>query len=186
MATALAFGAEERLPNVQIVMENGTPHYYLPFELTPENTELTVSWKERPRAFGRENKYEFVEGGQFEIFVRREYFPIQIPASCCDSVLVLAMPYTNEELPGGPQNIAEKKKLFDRIGQMKSSGKGSVIVIIDLTPHAKILSQKPLLIELKQRNIYFRMTAGRYIDHAKPTGPTGTDQSSRPPDSNPK
>lgn len=149
-------------PAIRVVRQDGVPRYLLEFTLTPANTALTVSWKERPRDLGEENKYAFGEGGQFEVFIRREYFPVQIPASCCDSYLILQMPYTNPGLPGGAAAITEKRRLFDRLATLARPDAPPVTVTIDLTPYAKVVRQQPPQVELKQRTVFFRLVEGRY------------------------
>jgi hypothetical protein len=150
-----------------ILNEDGRERVLLQFTLTADNIDLEVPKLYRKQADGGDPGFRLKEGGQFDVYIKREFFPVQIPESCCDSHLVLTMAYTNPTADGGATNVARQKELFDRIRQLKVTGKGTVPVVIDLTYYVKIESRDPLKVKLRERQIYFRHK-GRYIGHVKP------------------
>jgi len=166
LAAAHGISAAETKGLSEVVSGN-TTEYLIEFDLKPYNCELEVPGYNPKLADGKKGDWKFREGGQFSLFIKREYFPIQIPESCCDSYLVLTMPYTNSRLKGGKENIAAKKKLFDAITQPRKVENGQVPIVIDLTPYAEVVQQQPLEIRLTDRQIYFRQVDGMFIDHAR-------------------
>ena len=102
-------------------------------------------------------------GGQFELLIPVETFPISAPG--CRKHLKLRMPWTNPDLSHAASAIDEKAILFDRLKQLKNGETGPVKVIIELNPYVKMLSRSPLVLELTQCNVFFRHARGRYIDH---------------------
>lgn len=151
------------------VKSGNTTEYLIEFDLKPYNCELEVPGYNPKLANGKKGDWKFREGGQFSLFIKREYFPVQIPASCCDSYLVLTMPYTNPRLKGGEQNIAAKKKLFDAITQLRKTEDGQIRIVIDLTPYAEVVKKIPLELRLTDRQIYFRQIDGLFANHTRAT-----------------
>ena len=149
-------------------VKHGDEHrLLLPFDLTPENFELSVPGIDRQGADGSAGGWRFREGGQFDVLIKREHFPLQVPESCCNHYLILTMPYTNPRLPGGDLKISEKRELFGRIGKLRAAKEGRLRVMIDVTWYAKIDSEEPLRVSLKDRQIYFRHSDGRYVADAE-------------------
>ncbi len=142
-------------------------YYHLRFTLTPENCSLSVSPTERQHRYANNNTYELSEGGQFEVFIRKQAFPIPAPHTDSD-YLILRMPYTNPNLPEANRHIATKRALFNQIQAMKSKGQGSVEVTIELNPYVTVLKHEPLTLELSGRNVFFRQALGQYIDYVGP------------------
>ena len=139
-------------------------YYHIKFTLTPDNTLLTLKgyYKYGP------SKYEF-EDGMFQVFIPKNKFPI--PAPNCKEYIILRMPGTLDDSPHKEQYVAEKKALFDRIKEMKESGKGQVDVVIQLNESnfgIKVKSKNPLKVEIEGANVFFRDAHGRYIDYVGP------------------
>lgn len=168
MAASFASVTCAAIPGLKAVKAGDSTQYLFEFDLKPYNFELDVPGYNPKLANGQQNNWQFREGGQFNLFIKREYFPVQIPESCCDSYLVLTMPYTNPRLDGGKENIAAKKKLFDAITGLRKKEDGKLMVVIDLTPYAEVVKKKPLEIKLTDRQIYFRQVDGLFVNHARP------------------
>ena len=168
MAAAFAGGANAAIPGLKAIKADDSTHYLIEFDLKPYNYELDVSGYNPRLADGKKSNWKFREGGQFNLFIKREYFPVQIPESCCDSYLVLTMPYTNPRLDGGEENIAAKKKLFDAITGLRKKEDGKLRIVIDLTPYADVVKKRPLEIKLTDRQIYFRQVDGLFVNHSRP------------------
>ena len=142
-------------------------YYHLRFALTPENCELNTSLTERQHRYANNNAYAFSEGGQFEVFIRKQAFPISAPHTS-SGFLILRMPWTDPDSPDARRHIADKRALFDQILAMKSEGKGSVEVTIELNPYVTVLNHDPLKLELSGRNVFFRQAQEQYIDYVGP------------------
>jgi len=139
-------------------------YYHVKYTLTPENCELAVSDQERPlKTPYISNKYEFYDDGMFEVFVDKKDFP---------AVTHFNKKYLILRMPGGdPEDVAAKRKLFEAIKTMKEFRKGSVEVVVELGTSnfgTKVVSRKPLVIEIEGRNIFFRDSHGKYIDYLGP------------------
>src|SRR5215471_12509439 len=75
----------------QVVVNPGRygPYYHLRLELTAQAVDFAAS----------DNAMR--SGGQFEIRLRREYFPV--PAPKCRTSLILRMPWTSPETAGAKE-----------------------------------------------------------------------------------
>lgn len=93
--------------------------------------------------------YGFNPGGQFEVLVPKEYFPIAAPN--CNKNIIIRMPYSNQE--------AKKRALYNKLLASES-----VLVTLELNPYMKVLTKQPLRIELQYCNVFFRHRAGDYFD----------------------
>ena len=83
--------------------------------------------------------------------------------------LILRMPYTAPDDADAALKIAGKRSLFDRIQRMKSEGKGSVEVVIELPlGQVEVLEKQPLKVKMSGINLSFRQAFGRYIGYTGP------------------
>lgn len=156
-STALAQGDGA---DVYITKGKYWDYYHIKFTLTPENTLLMLKGYDK---YGP-SKYEF-EDGMFQVFIPKDKFPI--PAPNCKEYIILRMPMTISD-SNKDKFVAEKKVIFDKIKEMKESGKGQVEVVIQLNnsdADIKIKSKDPLALELEGCNVWFREAHGRYIDY---------------------
>ncbi|MGB0578270.1 MAG: hypothetical protein ACPGVU_01085 [Limisphaerales bacterium] len=167
LTSVVAVGASDEL-DIKIVKERGQERFLVQFELTPDNFSKDIASLRAVRGKRDQNMWRFREGGQFDVLLKRAWFPIQLPESCCNSHLILTMPYSNPKLEGGPEKIAAKKKLFERIEALSEKAEGKLRVTIDLTSYAKVESRDPLKISLRDIQVYFRHRDGEYVDHLKP------------------
>lgn len=167
LTAAVLHAAPAVEPQPVIIKEDGRERILLTFHLTADNIDLEVPKLYRKQADGGDPGFRLKEGGQFDVYIKREFFPIQIPESCCDSHLVLTMPYTNPRAPRGNENVGVQRRVFEQIRQLKQTGKGSVPVVIDLTYYADVQSREPLKLMLNERQIYFRHR-GAYLPHTRP------------------
>lgn len=151
-------------PTVTVNQIGNRTYYHLQFSLTPQSIQLNVPISERYHRHAGSNEYYFADGGQFEVFVDKNAFPIPAP-HCEKQYLILRMPWTAPDLPHAKEYIAEKRVLFDRIKKMKDSCNGSVEVTIELNPFVNVVRKDPLKLEMAGRNIFFRQANGRYVDH---------------------
>jgi hypothetical protein len=104
-------------------------------------------------------------GGQFEIRLRPELFPVTAPN--CKGLIILRMPWTNPDSTNADRKIAVKNDLLERILSLKKS-QNSIPVSVELNPYMKIMSHEPLKVQLTQCNIFFRHANGGYIEHTGP------------------
>jgi len=165
----VAAGAGDEL-DIKIVKERGRERFWVQFDLTPDNFSKDIPSLRAVRGKRDQSMWRFREGGQFDVLIKRAWFPIQLPESCCNSYLILTMPYTNPKFEGGLEKIAAKKKLFERIEALSKKAEGKLRVTIDLTSYAEVKSRDPLKIALRDVQIYFRHHDGAYIDDLNPRG----------------
>jgi len=105
-------------------------------------------------------------GGQFEIRIKREQFPVAAPH--CKGPLILRMPWTPSTIGGAQEKIAKKQALLKRILALQGDAASSLWIVIELNPYIKVVKQKPLTLQLMQCNIFFRDYNGEYVDDTNP------------------
>jgi hypothetical protein len=153
-------------PRVPVVASGGTlptivvnagrygPYYHLRLMLTATMIDFAASDR-RARS-----------GGQFELRLRPEHFPI--PAPHCRSSLILRMPWTAPTVPDAAAKIAVKQALLARILALEQAPQAVVWVVVELNPYVQVVSRTPLRLQLTQGNVFFRHAFGGYIDSMGP------------------
>ena len=111
-------------------------YYHIQYELVSGNYSVNT-------------EYGFNKGGQFEVFVAKELFPIAAPN--CNKNIIIRMPYSNLE--------KRKRALYNEL--LLSN---TITVTLELNPYIKILKTEPLQVELAYCNVYFRHRGGDYFD----------------------
>jgi hypothetical protein len=101
--------------------------------------------------------------GQFEILLRKESFPIK--AKKCTGKLILRMPSTLSTSKNKIEGINKKLLLLKEITDVSKNIKKSIKVIIELNPYVSVVSKNPLLLELTNCNVFFRVKNGMYVNH---------------------
>jgi len=104
-------------------------------------------------------------GGQFEIRLRPESFPV--PAPNCRGPIILRMPWTAPDTPGAKEKIAAKEALLKRILTLQQLSKETLSVVVELNPYVEMVGRDPLQVRLTQCNIFFRDAFGAYVDHTR-------------------
>jgi hypothetical protein len=155
-------------PQATIHVSEGkyTRYYHVLLDLRPQDFELTVPADQRRPRYRAENRYEFSDNGQFEIFVRKQAFPI--PAPKCERYIIVRMPGTDPSTPDAADKLARKRALFNALEELKNSGAGQQAVAIELNPYVQVVRDDPLRLELTQCNAFLRHAEGAYIDHVRP------------------
>lgn len=111
-------------------------YYHMKYELTSGNYSVN-------------SEYGFSKGGQFEVFVPKERFPIAAPS--CKKDIIIRMPHSGFE--------KRKRALYNELLLSKT-----ITVTLELNPYVKVLKKDPLQVELKYCNVFFRQKAGDYFD----------------------
>lgn len=151
-----AVGGGEDRGSPSIVVEPGRygPYYHLRLELTAPDIDFAGSDRHAR------------SGGQFEIRLRRERFPV--PAPNCRGTLILRMPWTPPGAPDAPAKIVAKRALLDRILALADAPGDAVTVVLELNPYVEVVRRVPLRLRLTQCNVFFRQAAGGYVAHTGP------------------
>lgn len=151
-----AAGADAEPP---IVVQQGryAPYYHLPIGLTAADLDLDASDR-RARS-----------GGQFELRMHRERFPVAAPH--CRGTIILRMPWTAPDTPDAADKIAAKQALLARIRALAKAPGDVVPVVLELNPYVEVVSRAPLRLQLTQCNVFFRQAYGGYVDHTRPISP---------------
>lgn len=136
--------------NVTTSISSKKAYYHLKYSLTKENVISIDSFT---------SKQFIINGGQFEILLKKSEFPINSPN--CKSSLKLRMPWTNSGITNSNLFIEEKYEIYTHIQKIMKSSKPSYIdVYIELNPYVEIKEGK---FSLTQCNIFFRQSKGQYI-----------------------
>ena len=98
-------------------------------------------------------------GGQFEVLVHKDYFPVSAPY--CDEFIIIRMPWTDPGLAEAALYVGEKERFYAELLRIRDEG-GAIDVAIDLHPYVNVLSEDPLKLELEGCNVFFRDVQGRY------------------------
>src|SRR5262245_8695579 len=139
-----------------IVVNEGKygPYYHLRIELKAE----AIDFKQSDRASR--------SGGQVELKLRREKFPV--PAPNCRGSIILRMPWTSPRAKGANEKIAVKEELLKRIRALETHPNEVLPVVIELNPYVEVVSRTPLKLQLTQCNVFFRDAYGAYVDAIGP------------------
>ena len=140
----------------QIVINQGRygPYFHLRLELKADAIDFTHS--DRVAS----------SGGQFELRLHREKFPV--PAPNCRGPIILRMPWTSPQSVEAKQKIAVKEDLLKRIWALEKHPDEVLPVVIELNPYVEVASNKPFKLRLTQCNVFFRDADGAYIDDTGP------------------
>ena len=124
---------------VEVTVNPGkySDYYHMPYLLVPGKYQVNKT-------------YGFNEGGQFEVLVPKEYFPI--PAPNCRKNIIIRMPWSKNE--------AKKRALYEEL----LSATKPIPVILELNPYVKVLHKQPLDLELTYCNVFFRHRNGDYYN----------------------
>lgn len=126
---------------------NSKPYYHLMFSLTRDNVY----------SLSKLTKQEFYDdGGQFEIRIDKDLFPIRAPN--CDSQIILRMPWSSKA-----DSLEPNYDLYQRITLLTEGD--SVPVAIELNPYIATDSDG---IYLTHCNVFFRTKQGAYVGNVQP------------------
>jgi len=129
------------------------PYYHLQLQLTASSIDFDLS-DSTPSS-----------GGQFEIRLRPESFPV--PAPNCRGPIILRMPWTAPDAPGAKEKIAAKEVLLKRILALRQLSGEVLPVVVELNPYVEVVGRDPLQLQLTQCNVFFRHAFGAYVDHTR-------------------
>ena len=125
---------------VEVTVNPGkySDYYHMPYLLQPGKYQVN-------------DAYGFNDGGQFEVLVPKQYFPV--PAPNCRRNIIIRMPWSEHE--------ATKKALYETL----LTATEPVPVILELNPYVEVLQEQPLSLELTYCNVFFRHRNGDYYRH---------------------
>lgn len=129
------------------------PYYHLQLQLKASSIDFDLS-DSTPSS-----------GGQFEIRLRPESFPV--PAPNCRGPIILRMPWTAPDTPGAKEKIAAKEALLKRILALRRLSEEFLSVAVELNPYVEVVGRDPLQLQLTQCNVFFRHAFGGYVDHTR-------------------
>ena len=166
-----SFWATAGTPDIAVSPGKYNNYYHIRLTLHSDDFELSIPASQRPPKYSDDNDYLFNEGGQFEVFIKRDSFPIPLKGSPNSRYITLRMPRTNPEIPGATLFINEKKQVFDELADIKKSHYKSLTVAVELNPYIKVVQESPLSLQLTEPNVFFRQAFGRYINYIGPLKP---------------
>jgi len=152
--SGLAFARGGSEPPIAIEPGQYGPYYHLRYDLTAAGIDFPASSKSAR------------SGGQFEIRLRPQRFPI--PAPRCHGELILRMPWTPPDVQDADAKIEVKRQLLARIRALAEAPGDVVTVVLEMNPYVEVVSRDPLRLQLTQCNLFFRQAQGGYVDHTGP------------------
>lgn len=116
----------------------------------------------------REMAYTFVDGGQFEIYVKPSAIPVPSPG--CTEAIIVRMPWSPPDAPWATAAVEAKRELWKRIDALVQRRAGEVTVAIQLDPYVEVAPDDPTKVSLTRCNVFFRHAgeAYAYVDHVRP------------------
>ncbi|MEM7442966.1 MAG: hypothetical protein AAF414_06520 [Pseudomonadota bacterium] len=153
--------ADTPYPAAEIVVNQsgGQTYHHITLEFT--NADLALDTE----LMSRDLAYTLADGGQFEIYVSPEIFPIETPS--CGNGVIVRMPWTNPDLPDAENAVAEKAALLDEFNALRAGQAETVLSTVELDPYLA-LDDAGNPQALIQCNVFFRQASGRYIPHNGP------------------
>ncbi len=95
-------------------------------------------------------EYGYNAGGQFEVLVQKQYFPL--PAPDCNKDIVISMPESHID--------RNKRDLYKSLLENQD-----VNVVLELNPYFTVIKKNPIRVKLYFCNIFFRQKHGDYYNH---------------------
>jgi len=146
--------------DLNISVSKGKYKDYYHIQLDIKNIPYTFSKDEKGNLYKDYTQEMLVNnGGQFEILIPVDQFPV--PSPNCSKNIILRMPWTNPASSKSKTFLSEKYELFEDLKRKD----GDLTVAIELNPYINVVSQNPLKLELKNCNVFFRHSKGKYIDY---------------------
>lgn len=105
---------------------------------------------------------EIGSNGHFNIFIRKESFPVPAPYCKSEWLKITMNGRSNSAADADSKNI-----LWDQINEVKNGERDSVEIVVELN-YADVVSGAPLAMILTQCNLSFRTAHGSYVDHTQP------------------
>ncbi len=176
MACALAVAAElaaawpaaaRAEPEIRKAGDGKAAYYLMMFALTRDNTVFPGADQGVTSAHGA--SFTLRDGGQFEVMIKKTAFPVAAPA--CDARIIVRMPWTDADAPGGKAAVAEKEALFAALDRLRRGEIAALPVAIDLSPYARVNGPLPSGLALTACNVFFRDVGGRYESEIEDTRP---------------
>jgi len=101
----------------------------------------------------------FLDGGQFEVILNKNRFPISAPH--CKGNIILRMPWSSEEQGG----IEKKYAVYQSLEKIQSGKKDKLTVTLELNPYVEKSGNS---YRLTQCNVFFRTAHGQYVNNTEP------------------
>lgn len=146
--------------NLNISVSKGKYKDYYHIQLSLKDIPFKISSDNNGKDYSKHSKKDLIDnGGQFEILIPSNKFPISAPN--CKSNIKVRMPWTNSSLPNSIDLIKDKIKVLDSLLTADSPP----VITLELNPYINVFSKQPLKLELKNCNVFFRHAKGKYIDY---------------------
>ena len=136
-------------------------YHHLTWHINHKNLAESGRWTERDLA------YQLADGGQFEVYVRPDHFPVSAPK--CTDMIILRMPWTDNRYQDADIKIATKRALLAEFVALRDLGLDEPLrVVLELDPYIVEKSGTEFGLELTDCVVFFRHAAGAYIPSAEP------------------
>lgn len=140
--------------SLDIVEDRGRTYHHLTIGVEAADFARPGAWH------GRDLAYETDDGGQFEIYLRVDRFPVAAP-NCAD-YLIVRMPWTDNRSLNADRKVRRKAALLDRLIATREQKIDRTVIVLQLEPYVTAEASEPYGVTLTECTIFFRHAAGSY------------------------
>lgn len=142
----LSLSACAQTPSYSTYQDNGKEYFHVPYTLTADNiVDADRVSTEQLTA----------DGGQFEILIKKEAFPVRAPN--CQANIIARMPWTDQK-----EKLNSRIAAYNDIKSVLNGEATATDVVLELNPYVDQDEDGPYL---TQCNVFFRVHQGQYINH---------------------
>lgn len=142
----LSLSACAQTPSYSTYQYNGKEYFHVPYTLTVDNMVDVESIS---------TEQLITDGGQFEILIKKEAFPIRAPN--CQANIIARMPWTDQK-----EKLNSRIAAYNDIKSVLTGEATGTDVVLELNPYVDQDENGPYL---TQCNVFFRVHQGQYINH---------------------
>ena len=142
----LSLSACAQTPSYSTYQYNGNEYFHVPYTLTVDNMVDVESIS---------TEQLITDGGQFEILIKKEAFPIRAPN--CQANIIARMPWTDQK-----EKLNSRIAAYNDIKSVLTGEATGTDVVLELNPYVDQDENGPYL---TQCNVFFRVHQGQYINH---------------------
>lgn len=142
----LSLSACAQTPSYSTYQYNGNEYFHVPYTLTVDNMVDVESIS---------TEQLITDGGQFEILIKKEAFPIRAPN--CQANIIARMPWTDQK-----EKLNSRIAAYNDIKSVLTGEATGTDVVLELNPYVDQDENGPYLTRC---NVFFRVHQGQYINH---------------------
>ena len=146
LVVLLSLSACAQSPSYSTYQYKGKEYFHVPYTLTADNM---VDAEPIP------TEQLIADGGQFEILIKKEAFPVRAPN--CQANIIARMPWTDQK-----EKLNSRITAYNDIQSVLNGETAAIDAVLELNPYVDQDEDGPYL---TQCNVFFRVHQGQYINH---------------------